>query len=361
MPAARCRGNKCRFVESSRRCSQTLGSGSGGRWRPGEAGQRRRQKAEATEERERERRSEWEGCAFGQATEGCLNVRVGPSIRGNGRWPYAGDHAARNGPGSAASAGCVSSGSLTGQSGLRRSSMAAQVLLQTTCTIVAKGIAVTIEIDADVLTIIFTSFKTLVVEIRAEATPIQLVAASSPDLARDLAGLLKSEVGVDVKFKVGRETFQAHRYILAARSPIFEAELFGQMREKKVAQIQIEDMEPKVFEAMLHFIYTDSLPEIDDGEGRVMAQHLLVAADRYGLQRLKSISEETLCKFVDINTTATTLALAEQHGCHQLKEACIKFLKSPGNMKAVMTTDGYEHLMTSCPFLRDELLEKVAP
>ncbi|GJM95245.1 hypothetical protein PR202_ga11957 [Eleusine coracana subsp. coracana] len=54
------------------------------------------------------------GGAFGQATEGCPNVRVGPSICSNGCWPYAGDHAARVGPGSAAAAECVSSGSLTG-------------------------------------------------------------------------------------------------------------------------------------------------------------------------------------------------------------------------------------------------------
>lgn len=133
------------------------------------------------------------------------------------------------------------------------------------------------------------------------------------------------------------------------------------MRETKASHIRIDDMEAKVFEAMLYFVYTDSLPNIDDGEEGLMAQHLLVAGDRYGLQRLKLLSEETLCKFVDTSTTATTLVLAEQHGCDRLKEACFKFLKLPGNMKAVMATDGYHHLKESCPSLCDELLEKVAP
>ena len=43
--------------------------------------------------------------------------------------------------------------------------------------------------------------------------------------------------------------------------------------------VQIEDMEPKVFQALLHFIYTDSVPEIDDADAVGMIQHLLVAAE----------------------------------------------------------------------------------
>jgi speckle-type POZ protein len=51
-----------------------------------------------------------------------------------------------------------------------------------------------------------------------------------------------------------------------------------------------------------------------------------------------------LSSSVDISTAATTLVLAEQHGCAGLKDACFKLLKAPGNMKAVMATDGFQHL-----------------
>jgi speckle-type POZ protein len=67
-----------------------------------------------------------------------------------------------------------------------------------------------------------------------------------------------------------------------------------------------------------------------------MAQHLLVAADRYDLQRLKLMCEHKLCKCISISMATTTLVLAEQHACKGLKEACFKFLKSPGNLKAIM-------------------------
>ena len=92
----------------------------------------------------------------------------------------------------------------------------------------------------------------------------------------------------------------------------------------------------------------------------LMAQHLLAAADRYGLERLRLLCESKLCEGVAINTVATTLALAEQHHCFQLKTVCLKFVASPDNLRAVMQTDGFEYLKLSCPSVLTELLEHVA-
>jgi speckle-type POZ protein len=92
-----------------------------------------------------------------------------------------------------------------------------------------------------------------------------------------------------------------------------------------------------------------------------MAQHLLVAADRYNMERLKLICEVKLCSHICESMVATTLALAEQHGCGALKKACFKFLISPGILKAVMAREGFEHLRTSCPSVMVELVAKLAP
>lgn len=93
-------------------------------------------------------------------------------------------------------------------------------------------------------------------------------------------------------------------------------------------------------QALLHFIYWDSLPDIEELTGlntkwasTLMAQHLLAAADRYALERLKSLCEVKLCEDVAINTVATTLALAEQHHCFQLKAVCLKFTALPENLR----------------------------
>jgi speckle-type POZ protein len=123
----------------------------------------------------------------------------------------------------------------------------------------------------------------------------------------------------------------------------------------------IEDMRADVFRNLLHFIYTDTtLPEQTAEEGVLMAQHLLVAADRYGMERLKIICENKLCRHIDVSTLATTLALAEQHRCQGLKDACFEFLKAPGALDAIMATDGFDHLAVSCPSLIKELMSKLA-
>ncbi|CAN6381827.1 unnamed protein product [Urochloa humidicola] len=181
------------------------------------------------------------------------------------------------------------------------------------------------------------------------------------DLHRDLGMLLDREVGGDVTFDVGGEQFMAHRYVLAARSPVLMAELYGGMKENAMSSLRIDDVEPRVFEAMLHFIYTDSLPEIDENKEVWMAQHLLAAADKYCLLRLKVMCEAMLVKHIDTSVLATTLTLAEQHGCGELKERCFKFMRCPGNTKAVMASEGFQHLRISCPFLIEEMLAKLAP
>ena len=89
-----------------------------------------------------------------------------------------------------------------------------------------------------------------------------------------------------------------------------------------------------------------------------MTQHLLVAADRFDLTRLRAICEARLCDMVEVETAATTLALAEQNHAHALKRACLEYVAL--HLAEVMQTDGYKHMEQSCPQLASELLRTVA-
>uniref|UniRef100_A0A0A9DKI9 BTB domain-containing protein n=1 Tax=Arundo donax TaxID=35708 RepID=A0A0A9DKI9_ARUDO len=88
------------------------------------------------------------------------------------------------------------------------------------------------------------------------------VALPSSDLHQQLGELLQSQKGADVTFVVSGESFMAHKVVLAARSPIFMAEFFGPMKESSSDHVEIKGIEPAAFKAMLHFIYTDTCPEV---------------------------------------------------------------------------------------------------
>lgn len=48
-------------------------------------------------------------------------------------------------------------------------------------------------------------------------------------------------------FEVNGESFTAHKLVLAARSPVFRAQLFGPMKDQNTQHIRVEDMESPVF------------------------------------------------------------------------------------------------------------------
>ncbi|XP_037468262.1 BTB/POZ and MATH domain-containing protein 3-like [Triticum dicoccoides] len=179
------------------------------------------------------------------------------------------------------------------------------------------------------------------------------------------------EVGSDVTFKVGHESFAAHRNILAARSPVFMAELFGPMKEGTMTgAILIQDMEPNVFKAMLGFIYSDLMPKMmkvggeaeGDADEVTWLRHLLAAADRFDLPRLKSMCEERLSEHIDLSSVTAILGLAAQHHCHGLKEACLEFLKvqSAATLGGVMATSEWRHMSATDPSILNELIAKLA-
>ncbi|CAL4928875.1 unnamed protein product [Urochloa decumbens] len=137
-----------------------------------------------------------------------------------------------------------------------------------------------------------------------------------------------SGMGADVTLDVGGRAFPAHRVVLAARSPVFRAELFGGMMEKDAQRIKIAGVRPEVFGLLLRFMYTESLPGEGEGCDAATMRRLLVAADLYGLDRLKHICEGKLHASIDERTVASMLALAERHNCPRLRDACLAFTSS---------------------------------
>lgn len=193
------------------------------------------------------------------------------------------------------------------------------------------------------------------------AAPQPTVVEPPFDMRGQLGKAIWNKKEVDVQIQVGGETLPAHRRILEAGSPVFKADLSLASATtgdtSSTALLRVDDMDAEVFKALLQFIYMDSPPMPLE---KTMAERLLVAADRYELEKLKPVCEEALCRHVDMSSVAATLALAERHHCSVLRAACIQFLSSPGNLQAFMASDGLEQLRTGCPSaLLDLVLKKI--
>ena len=106
--------------------------------------------------------------------------------------------------------------------------------------------------------------------------------------------VIKNKNWADVEFVVKGKTFSAHKAILAARSPIFEAEFTKEHPEKNL-KIKINDVDPSTVEQFLYFIYTgESIKTFANEE-------LFKLALRYQLTTLGNLCEVALKKIKPIH------------------------------------------------------------
>ncbi|XP_051212245.1 BTB/POZ and MATH domain-containing protein 2-like [Lolium perenne] len=183
--------------------------------------------------------------------------------------------------------------------------------------------------------------------------------ASPPvDLHGPLGEAIWNTEKPDMEIEAGGVTFPVHRRVLEARSPVFKADLsLAPAAGEGAAALRIDDMDADVCKALLRFIY-DEIPSTDLLATAGMAERLLIAADRYKVEKLKHICEKALLPSVSLSSVADTLALAERHHCPELREACMRFLSSRDNILALAETDDFEKMKKDCPSALLELFVK---
>ena len=165
----------------------------------------------------------------------------------------------------------------------------------------------------------------------------------------------------DVTLSVLGRQFQAHKCILTSSSKVFSAMFEHQTKEKLSNHVKIEDIQPEVFNELLRFIYTgrSTLAAM-----RTMAAQLLVAADKYLLDQLKSECEFHLLRQMSADNCMELLLLVSDqiHPVDNLKQGAIDFFRRfPGE---VMATDGWkkakrEHPVHQVWSLIAEIMEKI--
>ncbi|KAM7340658.1 hypothetical protein ACRRTK_001273 [Alexandromys fortis] len=172
-------------------------------------------------------------------------------------------------------------------------------------------------------------------------------------LVDDLGKLWENSRFTDCCLVVAGQEFQAHKAILAARSPVFRAMFKDDTEENKKNRIEIHDLEPQAFKTMMGFIYTGKAPNLHS-----KADAVLAAADKYGLLHLKVMCERTLCRDLSVENAAHTLIVADRHSAVHLKTQALDFITAHASQ--VSETSSWKTLVDSSPHLLAELYGSLA-
>ncbi len=145
-------------------------------------------------------------------------------------------------------------------------------------------------------------------------------ASVSAGYVSDLRSLVANEEFADVVFKVGGGRVPAHRAILAARCPHFNAMFNSGMRESFNREVDIPDTDFPTFLHIVEFLYTDAVLDLSVFE----AIPLFCCADLYNLVRLKETCAITVRRgLIPGENAASLLQLAHDSQCADIKEICM--------------------------------------
>lgn len=143
------------------------------------------------------------------------------------------------------------------------------------------------------------------------------------DLPDNFKELYKTkEVDGDIIVQVKGKTIRVHEHVLNIRCPKLLNVLVSNQINKNDSSI-VFDMDPKVFEKLLEFIYLDQVTDLDDHIVSLFGE-----ADKYELKALKRMCEKSLSEdFLTVENAQTIYDLAARFNSHELRGYIVMFLK----------------------------------
>ena len=138
-------------------------------------------------------------------------------------------------------------------------------------------------------------------------------------LLNNYESFLKDQHLSDVTIFISNKRLKAHKTILAAHSPVFLAMFKNDTKENHENTIVITDIDLKVFQELLRFIYSGKIEDMD-----AIVMDLLVAADKYSIDGLMMKCEQYLQNSLNPDNVIDILVLADNHNADNLRQSAIK-------------------------------------
>jgi len=183
------------------------------------------------------------------------------------------------------------------------------------------------------------------------STNSNLLVNCKNQIGDDLGRFFYDKEFTDIKIQCGGQSFDCHMVILAARSPVFKAMFQSNMKEKQTQTVNIDDFKAEVVGEMLNFIYTGNVSSQDAILD--IASELLKVADKYQLDLLKNICEESLCSILKVNNCVEYLVLGDMYDTLKLKEKALRLVVE--NADSIINTDVFRDFFKQKPELALEV------
>jgi len=158
----------------------------------------------------------------------------------------------------------------------------------------------------------------------------------------------------DVEVRCGKEVFFCHRMILAERSGHFRTTLGGNFREGQTRVIEIKDMDVDTFKALLRYIYSGELSNMETN-----AMLLMEVSQRFDMTDLKEVCEKYLVEnYLKLDNVLDTLLTADLHEAKKLKKAAMKMIVK--NSDKIVKQEGWKEKLEKSRNLVYEIFEAMA-
>lgn len=146
------------------------------------------------------------------------------------------------------------------------------------------------------------------------------VKAHQPDgLNRDIKKLLASDEFKDFDIKIDETVFTVHKFLLAARSPVF-SRLLNEAPD--ATEITFNEISVESFKVILNFVYDEKFPDEGDNMLEVYA-----AAAKMEINQLKEFAASRLLESIDDTNALTIMRLAKKYESNELKLTAFNRIK----------------------------------
>ena len=125
----------------------------------------------------------------------------------------------------------------------------------------------------------------------------------------------KNDRFCDITIIIADHKYRAHRIVLTAASPYFEAMFLSGMSESQQDSVVLQNIDPAAFQAILNMIY--------DGQIIIsvsMVQSILVASSIFQIDHLTRACSDFLITELSPHNCLGIKIFAEAHGCYDLME-----------------------------------------